>query len=319
MFGQNPIDDAVRLVRASATNQIARAFPSFYFRAVHDTGRGPADETEEALADYAFQCFADYAKHASLSQESSDPLFQARRILEYGPGDFPGAAILMVAHGAQSVICVDRFPLLAMTDFNVRALECLLSRLSPLLRDRATAALADPSAPKKGFAPDRLRYLVSKSGLSGLSAGVDFVFSRAVLEHVNDLSATFVDMRDALRAGGIAVHLVDLKSHRLHRQNKLDFLTWPEPMWRLMFSAKGAPNRLRPDAYRQAIHCSGLQTIRMDPTGVVPLDLVKEVRPHLAAEFRDLADEDLRWEGFWVVLRKLSTGADLPSSAHSAT
>lgn len=317
MFGRNPIDDAVRLLRASATNQIARVFPSLYFRAVHDTGRGPADATEEELADYAFECFADYARHASISARS-DTLFLEKRILEYGPGDFPGAAILMIAHGAHSVVCVDRFPLLAMTDFNVRALECLLSRLSPSLRDRAAAVLADPSSPSRGFAPNRLKYLIAKDGLSGLSASVDFVFSRAVLEHVNDLPATLVDIKTALRPDGIAVHLVDLKSHRLHRQNKLDFLTWPEPMWRLMFSAKGAPNRLRPDAYRQAIHAAGLEIVSMDTTGVVPLNLVQEVRPHLAARFRNLDDEDLRWEGFWVVLRKLSTVADRPSAAHSS-
>ena len=88
MFGRNPIDDAVRLVRASATNQVARAFPSFYFRAVHDTGRGPTDATEEELADYAFECFADYARHAS-GNAQSDTYFWKSGFWNTGRAIFP--------------------------------------------------------------------------------------------------------------------------------------------------------------------------------------------------------------------------------------
>lgn len=308
MFGGSPFDDARRFVRATLTNQLARSMPSLYFKAVHDTGRGPGAETEDGLAQYALTCLEDYSAKVELAVGSHDAVFEQKQIIEYGPGDFPGAAILMLAHGAESVVCVDRFPLLSLSDFNLRTLECLLEKLPARLRDRVTSALIDRSSPQRGFAPDRLKYLVTKDGLAGLHGCVDYVFSRAVLEHVNDLPATFVDMGNALRPHGLAVHLVDLKSHRLHRENKLDFLTWPDPMWWLMFSAKGAPNRLRPDAYRGAITRAGLETVLMEPTGLLAIEQVDEIRPHLARRFKSLSDDDLRWEGFWLVLRKAAGG-----------
>jgi SAM-dependent methyltransferase len=127
------------------------------------------------------------------------------------------------------------------------------------------------------------------------------VVSRAVLEHVNDLPATFRDMRRALAPDGVALHLVDLKSHGLHRRNPLDFLTWPDVLWTLMYSCKGVPNRLRPGDYRAAAQAAGLEIASMVATGRARREDVTEVRPHLAAPFRGLSDDELAWLGFWMV------------------
>jgi hypothetical protein len=158
------------------------------------------------------------------------------------------------------------------------------------------------------LADDPIRYVVRPSGLLGERAPMGLVVSRAVLEHVNDLPATFRDMRAALAPDGLAVHLVDLKSHGLQRRNPLDFLTWPEWLWTSMYSCKGVPNRLRPDAYRDAARAAGLEVVSMVPTGHARPEDIAEVRPHLAARFRHLPDDDLGWLGFWLVCR--------PSGAH---
>jgi hypothetical protein len=71
-----------------------------------------------------------------------------------------------------------------------------------------------------------------------------------------------------------------------------------------MYSAKGVPNRLRVNAYRDAIAQSGLELIAMKPTLRASPDDVRAVRPELAAQFRNLSDEDLSWLGFWLVCRK---------------
>jgi len=140
--------------------------------------------------------------------------------------------------------------------------------------------------------------------LSGLKDEVDLVFSRAVLEHVNNLQASFHDMYAALKPGGIAIHLVDLKSHGLHRDNPLDFLAWPSWLWSMMYSAKGVPNRLRVDAYRKAVAQSGFDLIEMKPTLLASAEDIQAVRPQLADCFKSLSDEDLSCLGFWLVCRK---------------
>ena len=147
-------------------------------------------------------------------------------------------------------------------------------------------------------------YLVTRDGLSGLNREVDMIYSRAVLEHVNDLDATFDDMTRALKPGGVTIHQVDLKSHGLHRENPLDFLTWPTWLWNLMYSGKGVPNRLRIDRYRKALERSGLEARMLKHTFLATQEDVSDVRPYLARAFRAVDDASLRWLGFWLVAEK---------------
>ena len=133
---------------------------------------------------------------------------------------------------------------------------------------------------------------------------VDVVLSRAALEHVNDLSATFADMYRALTPGGICIHQVDLKSYGLHLNNRFDFLTWPPFLWWCMYSYKGYPNRLRVDRYRDEVAKTGLELRRLQPTERALLEEVISIRPYLAQPFRGLSDEDLTWLGFWLICEK---------------
>lgn len=305
MFGEKPHRDASRLLRAWATNQLARVAPGWYVKWTGQTGRGEASaETPEAIADYFVRCFSDYCAQLGIARQAASEYFAGRCVLEYGPGDVPGVALMLLANGVRKVFLADRFPLICDSDKNVAAVRELLRRMSPEERDRVNACLRVPGDPTSGYLGERLQYLVRESGLSGLRQEVDVVLSRAVLEHVDDLEATFADMETALKAGGVAVHLVDLKSHGLHTRNPLDFLTWPELLWRAMYSAKGVPNRWRVNRYREILERSGLHVERLEPTALASKRDVAEVRPRLAAAFRAVSDEDLSWLGFWLVCRK---------------
>lgn len=303
MYGLNPRDDARRAARAIVTDQIARWTPRLYVRLIGETGRGEGDASPRAIADYFRRCFADYFRILQIPPDDIPAFLAGKRILEYGPGDIPAVALLMIAHGADSVVCVDRFPLLALSPANVRVMELLLDGLSTEARLRAEDCFLVRGQPSSGFS-SRIRYLVRANGLSGLHAAADLAISRAVLEHVNDLPATFADMHRALRQGSVAVHEVDLKSHGLHRSNPLDFLTWPPRLWAWMYAHKGVPNRWRVDRYREIISASGFQTLLLQPTQLANEPDMAEVRPHLAAPFRSISDADLAWLGFWMVLRK---------------
>lgn len=301
------LKDIGRVIRAVGTDQLARVAPKFYLKLTRQTGRGAAEETPASVAEYYRRCFAEYLLVLGVQEQDALAYFQGKRILEYGPGDMPGMALLFHAHGAEQVICVDRFPMVNWSDKNRRVLETLRDGLTGEPQRRAAAWLDMWGREcNRSSASEPIHYLVTESGLSSLQHTVDLVVSRAVLEHVNDLSATFADMRRALRADGVAAHQVDLKSHGLHRRNPLDFLTWSPWLWSLMHGHKGVPNRWRVDRYRALVPEHGFDLLKLEATlRAEPRDIT-EVRPYLAAPFRHLADEDLAWLGFWLVVRKRS-------------
>lgn len=295
---------AKRVGKAILTNQIARFSPDMYVRLTGETGRGLGEESSGQAADYFRGCFDDYFFKLGIKGSEIGAFLAGKKILEYGPGDLPGVALLMIAHGAEAVICVDRFPLVRLSRKNLSIIDDLLSTLSPTERQRAKTCFINPGSPAAGFNSARISYHIDRNGLSGLHEEIDLVISRAVLEHVNDLPATFMDMHAAMKSDAIAVHQVDLKSHGLHQSNPLDFLTWSESLWRLMYSHKGVPNRQRVDAFRRVIVESGFDIDLLEPTLLANLEDVQAVRPDLAISFRQISDQDLRWLGFWLVCRK---------------
>lgn len=303
MFGEHPISDAYRAARAIASNQVARFFPDTYISMTGETGRGREQATAEAVAHYFNTCFDDYLARLGLDRSSAPQYLAGKNVLEYGPGDTPGVALLFVAFGANSATCVDRFALSRLRAFSVEVLQAVLEGLPATARRRADQCFIQTGRVESGFATSHLNYLVRRNGLSGEQANMSLVVSRAVLEHVNDLRATFADMAAAMKPDALALHQVDLKSHGLHQRNPLDFLTWPNWLWNLMYSEKGVPNRLRPDSYRAGASAAGLQIMEMSPTGAVGDDVIREVRPHLAAPFKGLPDEDLACQGFWLKCR----------------
>ncbi len=305
MFGESPLADAKRFVKAFVTNQIAWLVPAYYLRMTAQTGRGVSEiESAEQAVEYFERCFSEYFEILGVAPSDIESWLKGKTIVEYGPGDIPGVALLMVARGAAKVICVDRFPLVSMGPKNVEVLKQLMARLDPVAAQRAASCFSVPADPARGFDSRRLEYAVRPSGLLGMSDVADMVISRAVLEHVNDLLATFRDMDQALRGDGIAIHLIDLKSHGLHRRNPLDFLTWPAVLWRWMYSHKGVPNRWRVDRYREVLSQTRLKTRSMQPTAKLDQTVIGEVRPRLAMPFKQVSDDDLSWQGFWLVCQK---------------
>lgn len=299
----------IQTLKAIASNQIARFAPGLYVRLTGQTGRGDcASETSAAVAQYFRQCVMDYLDLLGIRQSEGAEFLRDKVILEYGPGDIPGVALLLVAFGARKVYCVDRFPLVRVADKNLQVIRQLAMALSDSERARFDECFADPAAPAEGFNPDRIEYLVRPNGLSGLRQEADLVLSRAVLEHVNDLEATFQDMENAMKVGAVAVHQIDLRSHGLHVANPLDFLVPPSWLWQLMHSHKGVPNRWRANRYETIVRRPGVECMVFRPMTLFSGEDVAAIRPQLPAEFRKVSDEQMAWQGFWMAFRKNPVG-----------
>lgn len=304
VYTENPTQDALRIAKAVASNVLARFAPATYVRLTAQTGRGAGDDSPEEIAGYFWRCFDDYRQQLQLDDAGFAAFVCGRRVLEYGPGDVLGTALLFHAWGAASVECVDRFPLNHVSAKNAQVYAALVRRLPEAQRRVAEAAFVQPGNPASGLREAAVRYRVTPDGLAGRPAGFDLIVSRAVLEHVNSLEATLRDVESSLAPGGVSLHSVDLRSHNLDRYRPFDFLTWPEALYRLMYSHKGFPNRWRPDAYRSILARTRLELVAMQPTGRIAAEDVARIRPHLAAPLRHASDDDLAWTGFWVQLRQ---------------
>jgi len=303
VYSENRARDVVLFTKAVLSNQLARFAPSAYVRLTRQTGRGDrSEETPEKIADYFSTCFRDYQRQLGHADAAFARYLQGKRVLEYGPGNVLGMALLLYAHGAAAVDCYDRFALLASSDETVRVYARLLESLDGAPRARAASAFVEAGNPASGFDPAAIAYHVSPDGLSGASRAYDLILSRAVLEHVDNLHGTVRDVAAALKPGGISIHEVDLRSHGLDRYQAFDFLTWPEPFYRLMFSEKGFPNRRRVNTYRELFEQAGLRIRKLEPTACLAPEKVALIEPHLAASLRGVSRDELGWMGFWVVV-----------------
>jgi len=295
-----------RILRAILANQVARYAPRMYFKLTYETGRGPSarQDSPQDVAAYLQQCFFEYFAKIGIARSEISKWLAGKVVLEYGPGDILGVALMMKAFGAQKVYCVDRFALARVSEFNAKVLRIILEEMEPERRSIADQCFNHAGEPESGFRAACVEYLIDPQGLGRFDGNIDLIISRAVLEHVNNLQASLVDMHAALRSGGLAVHLVDLRSHGMHRKNILDFLNWSPFAWHLMHSNKGVPNRIRVGRYRQVVSEVGFKLLALDPSIEADLAVVREARPDLAAPFQDLDDEELRCMAFWMSLKK---------------
>ncbi len=271
-----------------------------------------------------------FGRHFGALAASLSPGFlEGRTVLEVGPGDTLGSALIARAFGAAQTILVDtgRFARVDVAPY--RAIAAALSdaagpsRRAARRRPESGARLAgspDRAADFSGArAPDlsavhtpedllaacRARYLTS--GLASLrelpSASVDFVFSNAVLEHVRkrELQPILQELRRVLKEDGCASHEVDFRDHL---GGSLHHLRFSSRVWESEFMARSGfyTNRIgcaemvahfRRAGFESAI----VETVRWPAP---PLSLRA-----MAPEFRDRTPEDLRVASARFVLRVL--------------
>lgn len=302
MLSMHSGKDAVYFAHELLSNQFARFAPKLYIDLTHKNGRGDDVTPPAQIADYFIQCFANYQEQLGLKGSDLNKYLVNKVVLEYGPGDTMCMALLMYAHGAKRVRCVDRFPLSKLSEKNIEVYHHLINSLNSAERSRAYDAFNERGNPKSGFNPEAISYQVTKDGLSGAHAEYDLIISCAVLEHVNSLDQTMLDIKNALKPAGLAIHRVDLKSHGLDRHTDFDFLACPPIFYELMFSHKGVPNRWRVNKYRELAEKSKLSIKKLIPTGRIELDKVENIYRKVAKNFGDISLDEFSWLGFWMHL-----------------
>jgi SAM-dependent methyltransferase len=128
---------------------------------------------------------------------------------------------------------------------------------------------------------------------------VDFVFSQAVLEHVDQIGSTYAALHQWLRPGGSMSHAIDFKSHGLTR-DWYGHWTVPAWLWRIVRGRRSyLINRLPWSAHAAAIRSNGFRILVEERDERTPLP-----RQMAAREFESLSDDDRGSAGVYVLATK---------------
>lgn len=287
----------------------------------------------EASVARIFAQFEDYVAYGGLSPG----WLAGRRVLEVGFGDNVGVALLFLAAGADSAVCLDRFYCPRDEGQQRRIYLGLRARLRGDEERRRFDEAIDLSAGVRTN-PARLRELygagVEDSGELLAGEPFDLAVSNAVVQEIYDPAPTFEALDRVLRPGGLSIHKIDLTDYGMFGGaglNPLTFLTIGERVYRLMAAGEGLVNRKPVDYYRGLMRRMGydakfyvtdvvgragrgdLRARRERPLPGVDytdetLALVREIRPRLIERYRNLPDEDLLVAGTFMVARKPSGG-----------
>jgi hypothetical protein len=172
-------------------------------------------------------------------------------ILEYGPGDTLSAGLSMLAAGASSYHALDRFAPDYSSAEAKRWYGAVRAGWDAAFPGRPWPADLDPARFPEGYG-DRVGTLRD----SVESARYE---QRFVGEHVRDIRRLADQTARFLRPDGVAIHRVDFGPHAWERyDDPLLLLRFPSPLWRLMGSNRGLPNRVRHHEFLQAWANAGL-------------------------------------------------------------
>ena len=273
---------------------------------------------------YIDEVFSDYIRYGELAEDT----LAGASVLELGPGDNFGVALRLIAAGAERVTTLDRFITWRDPVQQQRIHRALVASLPAPEAQRAAAALSESA--ELGVDPSRIRVIqgvAAEDAPTSLGdASFDLIVSRAVLEHVNDLSGAFAAMDRMIAPGGVMTHKVDLRDHGLFTNgghNPLTFLTVGDRLYRWMGEHSGLPNRRLVDSYRDEMvrrgydarllvtHVIGHEPDIVPHPARVPgallgpaNQLIAEIRPRLLARYRALSDEDLATAGIFLTAGK---------------
>jgi hypothetical protein len=277
-------------------------------------------------------CYSVFLRHLVMLDRVGAPT-DPRIVAEIGPGASIGAGLAALLAGAETYYGFDIKAYhhgertLAVFDGLVELLrgrapvpdERELPNIKPVLDDhRFPGHVLTDARLARALAPERvarLRRALSEDGAADgpityrapwfeaaqiRPGAVDWIFSQAVMEHVDDLDATYGACRAWLSPAGVMSHQIDFKSHGTAAAwNALRAET--DAAWRVVRGARlYLVNRRPHSAHRAALAGAGFDL-------ALDLPVMREdglPRARLAPRYRALDDADLKTAGAFMVARR---------------
>jgi hypothetical protein len=208
-----------------------------------------------------------------------------RTALELGTGRHPVVPIALALSGVERIVSVDIDPLtngdrvrealgLFASQLEGYRLAGILPEAQP---DRARRLLDEARGltsadPRTLLAPLGIEIQVTDARRTGLApASVDFFVSNNTLEHIpaETLRALMAEFRRLAAPGAVMDHFIDMRDHysSFDRSiSRLNYLRYPEPVWRLFNNRLHYQNRLRISDYRAIFEAAGFAIVAEKPT-----------------------------------------------------
>lgn len=294
----------------------------------------------EKSCSYVHLVYNDYLRYSGLTADA----FAGARILELGPGDNLGVALMFVAAGASQVVALDKFFSKRDNAQQLSIYRALRAGLSP-----EQAARFDQAVSLQGTEPvfndDRLKYIY---GVGAEEAdrvldleSFDFIISRGVILEIHDCDRAFVTMDKLLRPGGMMIHKLPCLDWVFPQNghHALEYLTISDRIYKAMANDSGRSNRRMIDYYRKTVAAFGYDAqfhiTKVIGSGAVDfapntftlqegvhynaetLRKVRAIRPRLLPRFQNLSDEELMIQDMFLITRK--TAPAVPAASAYST
>jgi hypothetical protein len=279
----------------------------------------------DGALDYICRVAHDYVQYGAGGDARR---LEGKDVLEIGPGDNLGVALMLLSMGAESVTSIDGFAPQSDEQKNRRIYAALHERMTPDQRQRVAGTLIQDGAGMR-IAGTRVRAFYNcpientHEALQAERYGI--IVSRAVLEHLADIRQGWATMVRTLQPDGEMWHKVDFRSHCLFDGiHPLYFLTIPETLWNLISRPDPTLNRARLPVYRELIdrdfmsstiyftEVVGRTEFQPHSETLIPnlhfddrqLSLLQAIRPRLQEPFRNYSDEELMVSGIFLISRQ---------------
>lgn len=281
----------------------------------------------------AVYCYSVFLRHRVMAAQyglAAQPL----SVVELGPGDSLGTGLMALLTGAKRYVAIDAVrhaspsTNLAVLDELVR----LISQRLPIPSDGVCADIRpelgsygfphqifDDSTLAQALAPQRIesirrslsnggqgemiRYLAPLGAMNEIKTeSIDWIFSQAVMEHVDVPSETYAQCYRCLKPGGVMTHQIDYRCHETAPEWNGHW-KYPQWLWSLMRGRRPwFVNRLAHSQHRRMQQEAGFeicaQILQTEQGGIA--------RSQLARRFRGMSDEDFVTAGAFFVSAKKS-------------
>lgn len=274
-------------------------------------------------------CYSVYLRHLRMIAAAGLPA-GFRTVAEIGPGASIGTGLAALAAGAERyhgfdikdyganpdnaalfddianlfaarapIPGTDEFPTIkpVLPDHGFPEDILTEARLEKALNPERRAAIREGLARPDGPA----RYAAPWFDTARMEPGsVDWIFSQAVMEHVDDLPGTYAACRDWLAPGGVMTHQIDYKSHGTAPEWNGHW-AYSQTAWRMVRGARPyLVNRQPHSAHLRAMTNAGFEILT-----VLPVERNDGLpREKLAQSHRDLPEADLTVAGAFILAKK---------------
>lgn len=294
-----------QILRRIVVNQV---FPTRWYqnRRRRMLGGGETGTQSSSPADAARLSLEIFEKYCRMAGWETNDI-RDKAVLEIGPGELLGVILLFALCGARRAVVVDKYEEYRDSDRSRTILRELKKIVSENVKRSWANYVDNDSRIRIGAGALEYAHGAEFENISSdiLAPPFDLICSNAVLEHVADMDGCFRRHTDLLRSHGLAVHQVDLRSHDASESHPLEFLEYPDWLWKALSNKMGGPNRIRTLEYRSLAKSHGFEMVQLIATSELPVEEVERRHANLARRFRDMTHDELRARSILFSMRKL--------------